>query len=208
MDYPQAVAPVEYEQIPTAPPQPSHSFRRFFVIGLISALSVSALIAVVIFAVGNFGETEFRILGTTASVAGFSLVGLCCSLIGERPPFQMFGTIGILLAAVSIILVEIMIWSEVSSRGFYNMTAATNVLAIGMAHAALVLLAYGPRPKLNLVIIGTVVLIAILASMILYLIFSQKFPGESFLRILGSVAILDALGTVVTPLLKKVIKIS
>ncbi|MBI5467218.1 MAG: hypothetical protein HY975_03325 [Candidatus Kerfeldbacteria bacterium] len=207
MDFPQPLT----EAIPPSQSpiqsQPRVSFRRFFVIGLISALTVSALIAIAIFAVGKFGLIEFKILGTTGSVAGFSLIGLCCSLVAERPNFKVFATIGIVLAALSLLFIEILIWGEVSSNAFFDLTSSVNIIAIAMAHASLLLLAFGPRPPLNIVITATCVIIGVLAAMLLYVVFSDDFPGEGFFRILGSVAILDALGTVVTPLLKKVIKV-
>src|SRR5690625_7148208 len=72
------------------------SYQKYFLQILIGALSVSALIGIYIFLAGDFGETEVRLLFTTLAIGGYSLAGLCCSVIYKREKLKPFSVIGML----------------------------------------------------------------------------------------------------------------
>ena len=61
--------------------------KRLFLILLLASLAISAVIGIVIFILGDFGEddglnhTQFKLLFTTFAVAGFSVTGLVSSLL-------------------------------------------------------------------------------------------------------------------------------
>ena len=60
------------------------NLRKTFLITMIISLSISALIGIIIFLFGDFGDSEVKILLTTLSIGGFSLTGLCCSVLYEK----------------------------------------------------------------------------------------------------------------------------
>ncbi|GAA4270652.1 hypothetical protein [Hyunsoonleella aestuarii] len=57
-------------------------------------MSISALLGIVVFFVGDFGETEMKVLGTTLAMGGYSKTGLCSSAIHNRNEFRSFSIIG------------------------------------------------------------------------------------------------------------------
>ncbi|MCB0374840.1 MAG: hypothetical protein KDD04_02880, partial [Sinomicrobium sp.] len=70
------------------------NYRKYFLTALIVALSVSALIGILVFLLGDFGETEMRILMTTLTIGGFSLTGLSSAVIYHRDRLRVFSVAG------------------------------------------------------------------------------------------------------------------
>lgn len=58
--------------------------KKVFLITMIISLSISALVGIVLFLIGSFGYLELRILLTTLAIGGFSLTGLCSSLLYDK----------------------------------------------------------------------------------------------------------------------------
>ena len=73
------------------------NFKKIFLISLIVSLSISALLGIIIFLVGNFDEIQVRILLTTLTVGGFSLTGLCCATLLEKKRFSAFAIMGMII---------------------------------------------------------------------------------------------------------------
>ena len=59
-------------------------FKKIFLITMVISLSISALIGIFVFLLGDFGETDFKLLMTTLTIGGYSLTGLCCSVLYEK----------------------------------------------------------------------------------------------------------------------------
>lgn len=194
-------------------PKQKFNFKKSFLMTMIISLTISAFIGIIIFLFGSFGDTEFRILLTTLSLAGFSLAGLCCSLLYEKRKyikFSMFAIGSIILGFLfSILLIwefvyffrwglELTIWAEL----FLTLL----VLSFSFAHMSLILLINVKKKLDKYLLYLTLLFIAIVASMLIYLIFRIGInePGELFFRLLGVFAILNVLGTIVTPMLNKI----
>ena len=188
-------------------------FKKSFLLTMITSLTISAFVGIIIFLFGSFGDTEFRILLTTLSLAGFSLAGLCCSLLYEKRKyikFSMFAIGSIILGFLySILLIwefvyffrwglELTIWAE--------LFLILLVLSFSFAHMSLILLINVKKKLDKYLLYLTLLFIAIVASMLIYLIFRIGInePGELFFRLLGVFAILNVLGTIVTPMLNKI----
>ena len=70
------------------------NYKRVFLIALIGAMVLSALVGIYIFLIGDFGDTENKILVTTLSMAVFSLLGLCSALAYDKRYFSLFSILG------------------------------------------------------------------------------------------------------------------
>src|SRR5690625_1879295 len=96
------------------------SYQKYFLQILIGALSVSALIGIYIFLAGDFGETEVRLLFTTLAIGGYSLAGLCCSVIYKREKLKPFSVIGMLTAVTGFVITTGAIWEVIDIEDIWK----------------------------------------------------------------------------------------
>ena len=181
-------------------------FKKYFLISLILALSISALIGILIFILGDFNDLQIRILLTTLSVGAFSLTGFCCSLIYNREELQLLSIIGMLASSVALLLSIVAVWGEPNMDEFWKLLFTAITLAIAFAHVSLMLLV---RPKSVLVkylLYATIFFIGLVSIILISLVVVDDFENEIAWRVLGVFGILDALGTVVTPIVNVVEK--
>ena len=182
------------------------NLKKTFLITMIVALCLSALSGIIIFLTGEFGRTEGRILLTTLSVAGYSLAGLACSALydknrGVEALAGMVTSIIGFLYSVGIIW-EIINWSWDSSWKFL---LTLIIFSVAFAHACLMLLIESSHRVVQIAVIGTLISIIALALLLMVLIWGENF-NEFLIRLIGVVAICDALGTICSPILNKVYK--
>lgn len=186
---------------------PPIQFKRTFLLTMIVSLSISALIGIIIFLFGDFGETEAKLLMTTLTVGGYSLTGLCCSVLYERRKYNGLAVSGMIISVIAFLYSLLAIWEVIELDNAFTgealMTLA--ILAFSTAHASLLLLITSGRPVVNVALAATMLFIALVAGMLIGLVLNGfGAVSEFFYRLLGVFAILDVLGTIVTPILHKV----
>jgi len=187
-----------------AAPDRLHRLRRVAIIVIIVSLSVTALIGIITLLSASFGELQVRVMLSTLVIGAFSIIALCdLAIVGLR--FRWSGLIGLALAVVALILTLVLIWwvsGAAPPEGLWKTTAILGLLAVSFAHANL-LLQLGDRQR-SVVRVGlwvTLGLIALLAILVIVLIVNQDVGSDGYARLLGTVAILDVLGTIVVPVL-------
>jgi len=191
------------------------NLKKTFLITMIISLSISALIGIFVFLFGNFRDTEAKILSTTLSIGGFSLTGLCCSILYEKRKFIGFSFFGMASSILGFLTSILVIWEFVDVfEGFFDITGwgklalTLIILAFSSAHACLLLLINPEKSSVKYSLFATLLFIGIVALMLILLVFEIiDNPGEFYFRLLGVFAILDVLGTIVTPILNKVYSI-
>jgi len=183
------------------------NLKRTFLLAMIVSLSISALIGIVIFLLGDFGETEGRLLMTTLTVGGYSLIGLCCSVLYERKTHNWLAVSGMVLSVLGFLFSVLAIWealdmeSETTWKGVFMLL----ILAFTAAHISLLLLIRSDSGLVKGALAATVTCISIVAGMLLWFTWTGfDIEEEFFYRLLGVFSILDVLGTIVTPILHKV----
>jgi hypothetical protein len=182
--------------------------RKVIVRVTIGSFSLAALLGIIaLLRGGEFGQTQFRILLTTLLVGAVSIAVLCYLATAGRPS-QPVGVAGGLIVLVPLVTALLMIWGDVEhgpSEGVLKTFGVGTAVAATLAQASL-LLTVGERgrPGVRRILVGTLALAAALAAMVSALIAGYTPPeGGYYHRILGVVAILDVLGTlVVAPLMK------
>lgn len=188
--------------------QPSTApIRKAIVRVTIGSFSLAALMGIAaLLGGGDFGATEGRILLTTLLVGVVSIAVLCyLATAGHRS--QPVGVAGGAVVVVPLVTALLMIWGDVQSgpnETILKIFGVSAIVAATLAQASLLLtLADRARPLVRRILAGTLVLAAVLAVMTSLLVTGYE-PGEdSFYRLLGVVAILDVLGTVVAAALMK-----
>ncbi|MFM9878535.1 MAG: hypothetical protein ACKVOG_11925 [Rhodoglobus sp.] len=198
---------------PSAQPTPSalRELRRTAVIFIIVSLSITALVGIVTLLTASFGEVQAKVILTTLLVAAFSITALCHLAVVGRAP-RVVGFAGIAASVLALITGVVLIWGSWDNwnSGWETLLkafAVLGVLAVSLAHANLLLL-LGDRPSslIRYGLIATVGLIALLALLIvLPIVTDGRIPGDNdvYWRILGVVAILDVLGTIVLPVVSR-----
>ena len=183
--------------------------RKGAIYGIIISFSGAALVGIVALLGGDFGETQGKILLTTVLFGAFSITALCHLAIADRA-MRIVGVSGLLASGVALVTGLVLVWRDWEDAGlevWFRVFGAAAVLAVSFAHANLLLLLAGRRrAAIRWGLAATLATIAVVAVMlILPIVTGGDIPGEDagdvYWRVLGVIAILDVLGTVVVPVL-------
>ncbi|MFZ2015899.1 MAG: hypothetical protein WAV00_18950 [Nocardioides sp.] len=174
--------------------------RRWVVRLTIGSFSLAALMGVAaLLRPGRFGSTEGRILLTTVIVGVTSVLMLCyLAASGERS--RVLGEAGGVAALVAAtgILVAIWGWPDTDPPiALVRTFGVASVLALTLAQFSLLVSVVHRRPSLVRLLAATMALGTMLATMLAVAILGWN-PNDTGARLIGVVAILDVLGTVVT----------
>jgi hypothetical protein len=164
---------------------------------LITSVAVSAVIGIIAIVVGNFGQTQARILLTTLVISAASICALACGALWESGRLKLLPMIGIALAIFDAILLIAGIWWEPSTDGYWKFTASAGLIAAATAHVCLLALAkLAPRFVWSQIAAYTAAYL--LALLFIYLIYAEP-KGDAFIRVIGVVSIMLAAASILTP---------
>jgi hypothetical protein len=176
------------------------NFKRAFLVGLILALILSAIVGIYIFIKGEFGELENKILITTGSLSVYSLLGLCSALEHGQQKLRLFSVIGMILSLLAFIFSLFIIWQYPQAKGVAETFMLLTIFTFSFAHMSLLFLLKVDSALVKYSLYTTFVFIIIVALMLSFIVIFH-YEEEIFFKFLGVFAILDALGSIVTPLL-------
>ena len=182
--------------------------RKVIVRVTIGSFSLAAILGIIaLLSGGEFGQTQFRVLLTTLLVGVVSIAGLCYLGTAGRPS-QPVGVAGGVVVLVPLVTALLMIWRDVEngpSAAVLKTFGIGAAVAATLAQASLLLtLGERGRPAVRRILLGTLALAAVLAAMVSALVAGfTPAEGGYYHRLLGVVAILDVLGTVVVAALMK-----
>lgn len=182
------------------------NYKKYFLISLIAALGLSALVGIYIFLFGDAEETEMRILTTTLAIGVFSLLGLSCATLQNREGLRWLSITGVIIPIIAFIITVYGIWSDSEIKDLWKAAGIATTLAVGLAHVSLLLLIRIKSSKTKYVLAATILFIIIVSVMFINGILCDFGQDEFYFRLLGVFAILDVLGTITTPLLNKLIE--
>jgi hypothetical protein len=181
----------------------SHQFpvKKAFLYALIGSVVLGALLGILTILSGHFGWLEIRVLLTTVTVAGASICGLACGayLSTKRGKILPLAGIGLTLFAGGMLMAGI--WEEITSDGFWQVTASASVFAVACAHLSLLSMAR-LADSFRWSLAAAYVVILGVASLIVLLILRERYDAGMF-QLLGVAAIIDAAITVVIPILHR-----
>jgi len=180
------------------------AFRRVAATLTIGSFSIAALMGIVaLLAGGSFGEGEARVLLTTLIVGCASICALCyLATAGTR--WALVGATGGVVLALPVVTSLVLVWSDWSSDdsdGILKAFGIGVVLALTLAQLCLLLSLAGDG-RLGLVLWPTLAIAVVLAGLITAMIL-EEIGADDVWRLLGVLAILDVLGTLVTIALAK-----
>jgi hypothetical protein len=178
--------------------------RRVLLLTAAGLLTVSALLAVGILLFGSFGETEGRILATTALLAAFALAALPGALLLDRRRLPLLAALVLVLAVVGGTLALSAVWTDDPPESLGQAIGTAVVFLLATAQTALLALRRtdADPPAVRALFPVSVVLALVAASMFTYLLWSEDEAG-GFLRLLGAVVVLDLLAAALQPILAR-----
>lgn len=181
--------------------------RRWIVRTTIGSFSLAALMGIIaLLGAGEFGEFEGRVLFTTLLVGIVSIAVLCyLATAGRRS--QPVGVAGGVVVLVPLVSALLLIWGadllDGPGEGLLRTFGVGAIVAATLAQASLLLaLGDAARASVRRLLAATLALATLLAVLGSLLVLGLA-PDDLYYRVLGVVAILDVLGTVVVAALVK-----
>jgi hypothetical protein len=180
--------------------------KKFFLYMLICSIALSALMGIWAIISGEFGELQAKVLGTTTTIVGTSVLGLACGAYLENPRARnslsrFIPLAGILLTIVSAAIILWMIWGRIdwSEEFLFRTLGVSLTFAFSFAQLSLLSLARLAarfRWATNTAY-GSILTLATIVSAVI--IFSTGNEDFLILRFIGILAVVDAAVTVMIP---------
>jgi len=183
------------------------TLRRTALFLTIGSFSIAALMGVVaLLAGGDFGEGEGKVVLTTL-IVGCASVCVLCYLATGGTPYQAVGVLGGVAVVVPVTTALMLVWrdwdlAEGPSEWIWKSFGVGTVVAGTLAQISLLLAVAWARKNLGWLLWPTLALATAMALLLSSMILGEAEADELW-RLLGVIAILDVLGTVVTAALAK-----
>lgn len=180
----------------------SSNLKRLFFTTILASLVVSALIGIVIFLVGDFGETELKLLITTLAVAGFSLTSLAGAALYDRRHLLLLSYAVMAASLLGFVLGIFEIWGDHEEIWLLKLSTSVAIVAFSLAHISILMLGRFREKLVKYCLYATIGAIVSLATVLISMI-NFELDETGFFRLLGVLAILDVLGSISVPIVKK-----
>lgn len=176
--------------------------KRIAIRALIGSIAISAALGIYALLAGDFGELEVKVLLTSLTVSGASILAMACSTALGRAEWGPTPRIGIALALLGAILALIGMWFEIGEDGFWKLTGMLTWFAIATAHTCLLSISrLAPRFLWALAAsIGTAYLLATLSTVMMW----GELDNDGWWRALGVLGILYAAFSLLVPIFHRI----
>jgi len=178
--------------------------RRLLLLTVAGLLSASALLAMGILLLGHFGDTEGRILSTTALLAGYGLVALPSTILLDQGRSRNLAYTGLGLAVAAAALSMVAVWTEDPPEWLGKTMGTAAVAAVAAAQvAALTARRRDADPvsvrRLFVLSCGLAGVVAAMAAAAIW----WEIDSSGYYRVFGAVFVLDLLTVALQPLLAR-----
>ncbi len=189
--------------MPGSRPQPV-TRRRVLLLAVAALLTASALLAVAILLVGDFGTTQARILGTTALLAGYGILALPAMMLLDQGRARGLAAGLVAACAAAAGLAVAAVWQDEAPVwiGKAMMTATAMAVAGAMTAALAARRRDVEPPVVRVLFVASAVLAAAAVALFSILMWSESEDVGAF-RILGVLAVLALLTAALQPLLAR-----
>jgi hypothetical protein len=178
--------------------------RRPLLVAAVGALSITALIAIVALLAGDFGDTQLRILGTTAGFGLGSLLAARGTALLEQGRYVALGRAVPALAALAFLFELWLLWLGEDSPIAGKTFLCTLVLSIALAQiAGMVGSTRPPDPPSIGRLIPVAGAAALVATAMTWAAAIGEIDSAGYYRILGAVVVLDAFLVALQPVVRR-----
>lgn len=178
-------------------------FLRGLVVG---CFAFAALLGVVVLLVGrSIGETELRVLATTTTV-GVESVAVLAYLAAARVGHPLPAAVGALFSLTATSIVLWLVWGGEPDGGTpWDVLWTVVVVAVALTQVCLLLSVTGGRVAGEGLMLATFAATAVLSGLLVGPLWAPEGTGtfDGYGRLLGVVAILDVLGTLVVAVTRR-----
>ena len=186
------------------------NLKKFFLYLLIFSIALSALMGIWAIVSGEFGELQGKILATTTTVVGTSILGLACGAFLESPRsrnFPVFAVpvLGIIATVISALIILWVIWgtSIWDNAEVLKIFFTSLIFAFSFAQLSLLSLAHLSKRFYWVLVTGYIVILSLASITSTIIIFQPDSTGDFILRLLGVLGVVDAAITVTIPILHR-----
>lgn len=180
-------------------------FRTAMVAVIIGSFSIAALGGIaVLLTGGSLSETEGRVLWTTF-VVGVASVAILCNLSTAGTRFVPVGVLGGLASVAALVSALVLVWAPYDAGdSWWKPCSISSILAATLAQACLLLvLTRDSASRVRTLLVPTLLAAAWVAGQCCVLIIDEDLGSDLSWRVLGIMAIVDVLGTVVVAALSR-----
>lgn len=179
--------------------------RRALLPGVAVLVSLSAVLAVAILLFGDFGETEGRVLGTTAVLAAHGALVVPATLLLDRGTARALALSLVGASVAGALCWSWVIWVDSGGDGPWRLAGTTATLVVALAQVSATTARRRPSDPsavrgLHLASIG---LAALVASIVLVLVWGGGEDGETLGRVLAAAAVADVGAVALQPILAR-----
>jgi hypothetical protein len=181
-----------------------NDLKRTFLRVLVASMLATAGLAIGFLLFADFDERTWKVIGTTALLSGFSLLGLPGAALLDQGRAVALGWANLVLAGVGLTFALILMWSESESDAGWRFLVALVAFcgASAQASGTTARLRTDDPPSvqlLYLVGLAGAVLVASLISIAAW----QDVDDEGYYRILGALAVAEVLVVLLQPILRR-----
>lgn len=152
----------------------------------------------------DFNERTWKVIGTTALLSGFSLLGLPGAALLDQGRAIALGWANLLLSGAGLTLSLVLVWSESDSERSWKVLVVLVAFggATAQASGTTARRRAGDPRSVQLLYLGAHAGGVLLASLI-SLAAWQEIEDEGFYRFLGALAVAEVLAVVLQPILRR-----
>jgi MFS family permease len=176
--------------------------KRILLLAVVAALSATALLAIGILLLGDFGEREGRILTTTALLAAYGLLALPAGFLFDQRRLRGLAATVLDLTATGFAFAVAAVWMSSPPDELGNTLATITAFAVACTQtAALAVRRRVQDPKaVRRLFVASTALALFLAAMFAAAIWGE-IESSVYFRILAAFAVLDVLMVALQPIL-------
>ena len=168
---------------------------RALLLAVAALMSAAAALAIGILLLGDFGDTEGRVLATTFLLAAFGALAVPAAILWDQRRLPVLAGLVVVLAALGATLNTVAVWWEGAGDQLGKTIGTVMVfLVVTVVTAAL---AARPRHRLFLPSVALGCLAATMATVAIW----AETESSPYLRLLGALVVLDVLLVALQPVL-------
>jgi len=171
---------------------------------------IFGFLASIIFIWGNNTSTEeilFKFASTILQLGSLFFWGIIFYHFFKKKNLPLFTGGGLILLIFSFIVQFLSIWELIGQDISSKLSFSIFVLFFSILHISLLWLAKNNKTIVNVSLFFTMAMISIVATLLMIFFVGREDLPTFFFRVLGAFAILDGVGTVVTPIIRKVVSL-
>ena len=169
---------------------------------LVALLIISAAIGVSVILMGSFGDTEVRVLATSGVLSSYTVLMMPSLFHIEGGRYSHLTLLAVTATSITLVLILLLIWGvgPIGEEPLFRVLASVAVLAVATNHSLVLLITRSAKLIVQISQRAPIAVIAAVAAFFMFAIWNDGM-AEPYLRVFLALAVLDALGSIATPIL-------